>query len=600
MQSSAEQVNATYLNYTMHAYIASSAAPITDCLAETGLSSGATCTYANNCQSCTQVPACGGPNRANFQSVFYATGGVYGAFAAGIMQFEAQYANLTANLTRYYAAVGTLKNSPTQQDINTIQSSFSAISSLTSVMGENPIFPPPQSADFSQCASGGSGTGNVITSGNWYCNAVGFCSFLSYNDTLLNNLQSRVNELSSLPLTSAQIDAVAANVSSNEYVYVEPILTKQKLVQVNAMLNTTLVGYNNVTADAAGLLTHLSSAELSADLARVEANYTRLTTDYATSNLIALNKTLAFQYSTLKSSYAALNATYASILSLSENNTAMLLNLQSDNNNPSGQLTALSFQEAELNNQANGNISSATKLQERLQSVNQQAAQLPGSADLPQAMARAIAAPLATALLSGSPYSNAVANAPLYSLILPAIIGIAALLLLFRFYKGLSKQHRLASTRRTSRNWMMLFAAAIVVVLLFLLAAYNVASGANKGAPITSFNSAVRGAGTVIVAVNGTSNPSLSACATRVASALTAQHKQVKRITMSGASCNNGMPLETVDKCLSYYASNNMPVIIFTNSSSSSISAYSYFGSTLSVSGNQQFMDSCIASLVVR
>ncbi|MDE1834248.1 MAG: hypothetical protein KGH64_02835, partial [Candidatus Micrarchaeota archaeon] len=245
IQSSLKQINTTYLTVAMQKYNASSSGPLNRCLESTGLSTGATCTYANNCQACTQIPACGGVTRANFQSAFYATGGIYGPLAAGIMQLEAEYANLTKNFSRYYSSVRTLNASNAQTNVGLIEASFSNISTITSNIYQNPIFPPPQTADYNQCSGVGAGTGNVPTSGPWYCSSLGFCEFLTYNYTLLGNIQSYLGSIEALPLSQSQVSQTATNITEFESTYAAPILNQKEHEQALGIANTVLPGYNS-------------------------------------------------------------------------------------------------------------------------------------------------------------------------------------------------------------------------------------------------------------------------------------------------------------------------------------------------------------------
>lgn len=594
-QRSISTINATYLSSAMREYDQSSIAPLSDCANETGLSTGATCTLDNNCASCSSVPVC--------RRVFEATGGIYGGFADGVMQFETEYDNLQNNFSLYFSSVNSLGGSNAQSSLGTTTASFSSISSITNFMYQNPIFPPPPTADYTQCVGYGSSTANVTSSGGpWYCSSLGFCEFLTYNYTLLGNMQAYITHINSLPTSDQQINQIAVNITNNEDTYVLPALSEVKLKQVKQILSTTFSTYNSTVAAASSLLSHISNATISADLAGLQANYSVLTKDYISANLTHLNKSLSVQYAKFEALYEQLNSTYSTALDLASNNTVNLVELQSGNPNPSPQLTSLSFEQAELNSQLGLSIRNLTTLTGELKSVNKQSQSLSNNPSFTQTIARDLGAPFAHAVLAamGSQYTSSVSLAPALSLIPAIIIGILFIALLFWFHYKLVKSNRISVNSRTSKNWRILYILAGIVVLLFLLASYAIASGANQYAPISAFISSVHSSKSVIIALNGTNNTAMTSCAAKIKASLTAINKTSQTITMSGIACNNGVPLETTDKCLAYYAANNMPVVILTNSSADSISAYSYYGSVLSVSGDEQFMNSCIASTMIR
>lgn len=601
INTSLYSINTTYLESSMNSYNQSSSSALTACIEETGLDR-ATCTFANNCESCTQVPACGGAPRKNFQSAFYATGGIYGILAYGIMLLQSQYASLESNFSIYFSGVNSLKGG-NPEGLNSVVSGFGNVSNITSTIYQNPLFPPLQTADFGLCSSGGAGTSNVPSAnGPWYCSSLGFCPSLSYNYTLLGNMQSYISSVSSLPLTSQQVGQIAVNITTNEDVYVLPVLTKEKHAQALAIANSVLPDYNMTTAGAALLLSHISNSMLQNQLSALQSNYTKLTRNYVVYNLSSLNKSLAIQYSQFKTTYYNLNSTYSTAVSLAANNTVALVELQSGNPSPSQQLTALSFRQASLNYILGSKTNNISSVYNQLVSVSQSAKSLSFTPSLTQSGARLLGAPIASAIVSamGLPYSTALAYMPALSLVPAIIVAIVVLVALFMLHRSMVSNKRIMLNRRTRRNWHIVFILAGVVALIFLAATYATASAANGEAPISSFIAAVHSSKSVVIALNGTNNTAMISCANSVKSSLKAMNKTATVITMRGISCNNGYPLETVDKCMARYASNSTPVIIFTNTPTISVSAYSYYGSVLSVSGDQQFMSTCIPSIMIR
>ncbi|MCL5413026.1 MAG: hypothetical protein M1569_01305 [Candidatus Marsarchaeota archaeon] len=604
---SLRSVNATYLSSSMQKYEQSSSGPINDCLVETGLSSGATCTYQNNCQSCTQIPACGGAaryiNGHLEMSPYYSTGGFYGPIGQGVVQFESDYGALQSNLSIFLNNVAILNVSNAQSSMSRIQSSFSSISGITKTLDQNPIFPPPQSIDYSLCGNYGSGTSNAISpSGPWYCDAVGFCQFTTYNYTLLANMQDYLTHASTLAITSSQISSISSGIVSNENAYVVPVQQRIRRAQLNGIMNTTLRGYAAQTSGARMLLSHLPNATLEANLNRLSANYSLLNSTYLTANLVALNSTLKKQYGSFKSTYAALNSTYYSVLGTANNNTVLLLELQSSPATyvPEEQIISLSFQQAQINSQLFSTLTNASATKSKLLSLQRQIMSTQSIPSVSLFLVRSIDAPVATAILGmgQTPYTAAISEAPLLSTIVPIIISIILVLLLIMLQRKLVHGNRIRSNSRTRRNWRLLFAFAGVLAIAYIVLTYNVAVIANAGAPLGVAGGAIGAAPGAVIAINGTSNPAIASCAGLIKSRFLSENKTVAQIQISGNACTGGpSSAKTTDQCLSYYASKGLPVLMISNASKNSLTAYSFYGTVLRQAGNQQFTSQCLASL---
>ena len=604
---SLQSVNTTYLAGSMQKYEQSSSGPINDCLTETGLSSGATCTYQNNCQSCTQIPACGGAaryiNGHLEMSPYYSTGGFYGPIGHGIVQFESNYGALQSNLSIFLNNVAILNVSNAQLSMSKIQSSFSSISAITKTIGQNPLFPPPQSVDYSLCGNYGSGTSNSTSpSGPWYCDAVGYCSFTTYNYTILADMQDYLMHVSTLPITSAQISSIASGIVSNENTYVVPVQQRIRRAQLNGIMNTTLSGYAAQTSGARMLLSHLPNATLEANLNRLSANYSLLNSTYLTANLVALNSTLRKQYGSFRSEYAAVNATYYSVLGTANNNTVLLLELQSSPATyvPEEQIISLSFQEAQINSQLFSTLTNASATKSKLLSIQRQIMSTQSIPSVSLFLVRSIDAPVATAILGmgQTPYTAAISEAPLLSTIVPIIVSIVLISLLIMLQRKLVHGNKIRSNSRTRRNWRILFAFAGILAIAYVVLTYNVAVIANAGAPLGVAGGTIEAASGAVIAVNGTSNPAIASCAGLIKSKFLSENKTVAQIQINGDACTGGpASAKTTDQCLSYYASKGVPVLIISNASKNSLTAYSFYGTVLRQAGNQQFTSQCLASL---
>lgn len=590
-----KSINFTKLNKEMGQFENSSAGELNSCLTETGLNRGTTCTASNYCASCSEVPIC--------TKVLAATGGPFGTVGEGIMSFQVEYNNLQNAYSEFSAATSTINANNVDTNVGLIVGSFSNISSGTIAMSQNPIFPPPQNADYSLCGGTGTITSNTTTTGPWYCNSVGFCDLLTYNYTMLNVVQGTVTQIQNLPITDAQIDQVAVNISDSEESYVGPALLALKTKQLSSVLNTSLSGYNASIAAANLLLTRINNQSLSNEEAALQSNYTNLRNNYITLNISTYSANVAAELTAFNGQYDQANKTYSSLVSIAHNNTAMLLEIQLSSRNPSIQSTTLSFRQIALNSELNSRINNTAALAANLTALNKQAASLLGvsGSSLLVEFVRSVDGPFVRVVLGAFnlPYSSAVGAAPLISLLLSLIIGLVLIALLFMWYRTLLKNRRLAINPRIRRNWNTVFLLAGVIFIVYLLATYSLAASANSFAPESAFQSTLHGSSALLIVLNGTESNATVNCSNQLQSAATSAGKTVQVLKMLNSTCLTSSGTGIVNNCLNSYASKDTPVIVLTQANASIVSVYSYYGTIMYVSGTSSFMNSCpVASLI--
>lgn len=602
LTTSFRQINFSALNRQMHLYVNSSASSLNDCLVETGLSSGATCTVANYCASCIFVPLCkclligsGCPTGTKPPG-----GGVNGIFGRGIIKFENQYIALNASLGQFFGATANVNINNVLQNTAQLSSAFLNISSITRSIFLNPIFPPTANVTPNLIAGCSSYVNQTIAP--WYCSALGYCSSINYNYTRLAYISSLLSGIKSLPLSNSQVFQIAYNVSNGESVYAYPILSKQRLAQLNAILNNTIPGYAALVNRTSALLGHISNATLQNDLKAIRGNYNNVTANYFNANFTRANATLALQYAALSNDYAKLNNTYAAVLGYAANNTAKIIALQLYSGTTT-KLSDIALAELALNSQiSSGAISNVSGINLQLMALAQQLSQFSTSPLTLTEFARSVDAPFIRSLASalGLGYPNAVALAPLLGSLLPLIIGAVVLVALFFFRYYMTLHHKLAVNKRTAENWRVVFVAAVVAVFLYTVATYALLSGASTLAPFSAFQGAYRASPSVVVAVNGTPTLSEYTCASRISAQALLQNKKAVIASISSGLCRVGNSTSTASSCLSFYANSNIPVIMLTNSTHSSIGLYSLYGTILSIWGNGTVMNSCYVSLLTR
>ncbi len=587
------QVNTTYLSSALYDFNQSSAGPITDCLTETGLNQpNASCTAANFCESCRAVPICGGPQKTP-QSLLSVVG-YNSPLTTGIQNLQANYTWLVQNITLYNNAVGYLKYPSTAQEgITDLNSAIGSIASITENIYQNPLFPPGPTEP--ACSPS-----TPQSQQPWYCVAYGFCQSTTYNYTKLSNLQSYISRINLLNISSGRISQLSQAINSTEQSYAALASAKAALRQRNVILNTTLSGYNTVASGSSALLLNITNQSLSAALQRANANYSKLLENYASANLIPLNSTLKTQYLELKSLYGPLDSAYNNAVSLSLNNTLILLSLGSGESQPPPDVAALSFRQAQLEAELSLKPSNITSVQSGLESVNTAAKSIPQPENPAVGLARQIGAPIATAIIGPSSLQAGIDYAPILSIIPAIIISAAILAALLMFSRNLSKRGKIRRSRSTRRNWKRLFAVVIVVLALYIIGSYVSAVNANSGAPLQVAASAISGAKHVAVAINGTSNPALASCSAKIVSELSNESKNVTSFTINGDACRTGSGISTTDQCLAKFAYEGTPVIILTNSTKNTMSAYSFYGTILSQNGGPGFTSECLAAVLLR
>jgi hypothetical protein len=586
----------------MQNYEASSASSINDCVYETGLAGttgGNTCTDANYCASCGTIPIC--------KKALLKTGGPTGILGQGIMQFEAQYSNLTSDYATFYSSTEYINSSNAQSSITNMNNAFLGIKAITEKIYQNPIFPPTANltaSSYSQCnIPGNIGLSSNLSSssGPWYCNAVGFCAATTYNYSALNSISSLLSRIASLPISNAAVTTIAGNLSNTAYSYYKPILYRQKSVVYAHILNTTLFGYGKLVNNSLNLSAHISNSTFVGALSALQKSYANLTSDYVNLNLTTYNKTLASQMSSFTNQYKTVNATYSSIKKLSESNTQLILTYQLDSNSQPSQLSALAFSEYSINNQIDSKISNTKATYSQLQSINQSLHTMSAQAPILPGITRTFDSGIVTSIEAGmsAPYAIKVASAPAYATLISLIICLVLLAILFVFYMRLNKKHHISANPEARRNWRIIFAVAILLIIIDLAATYSSAMQASSFAPASSFASAVNSAKTVLIINNGTST-GITNCSKQLSTALSSEGKtaSVVSISSTGLCTINGF-VGNESSCIDHAAVESYPAIVLSNGNSSSINTYSFYGTALFVSGSDSFLNQCIPAQLI-
>jgi hypothetical protein len=603
VSTSLSQVNFTKLHKQMLLYEQSGESPINDCLQETGLNTGATCTVANFCQSCLTVPLCkclltsyGCPKGTTPPG-----GGVTGIFGQGVIKFENQYGIMNSSFNAFLSATSNVNSTNVLVKLAEANAAFANITNITHTIFLNPIFPPTANVTPNLVAGCSSYVNQSIAP--WYCSALGYCGNVNYNYTELALINSTLSSINKLPISNSQVFSLAFNVSANESAYAYPILSKERLAILNKTLSKYAPGYAALVAESSALLQRVSNSTLRSQLSALMNSYNNITANYFYANFSKANVTLGTQYSALQATYAKLNATYSDIYGDAKNNTARIIELQlSSGESLNSAVADLALAQLAINSQiAAGGLANLTLLDAQLDALSSKISQYSTSPLTFTEIARAIDSPFARGMAStlGLSYSSAVGSAPLLGSLLSLIIGVFVLAALFFIRSYLRLHRRLRTDARTARNWRRIFIIVAVIVVIYFLVTYLLLLGASASAPFSAFQSAYRASSYVVVAINGTPTLNEYTCASKISAAAVAANKTSVIAGFSNGTCKVGNTTSTIDSCMNFYAKNNIPVIVLTNSTSSAISLYALYGTVLRVSGNSTVMNDCYVSLLL-
>ncbi len=592
VNQSYSKVNFTQIGAQMHAYEASSAGPLADCMMETGLSGGATCTLSNICESCRTVPVC--------SKVLSAVGGPTTPFGYGLMQFENNATVLDNAFANFYSYINNVNIGNAATLLPAMSAEAQNISDITSSLGENPIFPPPQTADFQLCTGAGSGfTSNIPLSGGvpWYCNAVGFCQYLTYNTTLINGINTELTNAGSSSITKQGIESVASAANTTEATYITPVIVKEKGTVLSGILNTTLYGYSGIVNGSKTLLSHISNATLSSELSRLEGNYSTLTKNYASINLTSYNSILAGQFSNVSKLYSFLNSSYSALSSTAQNNTNDITNLELKSKTENPTLASLAFRQILINKELSGSIGNTTQLSQQLNAVRLALNGMGINENPVSALSRYVGGHIAVSVagLLHLSYDSNVAFAPWFASMPALILFIISLLLLLHALfpgKAVSQSMLLKGNAKKSSNKGKLVVFAFVM-LLYLILSLALSSTNNSSVTASTVSHAITSSNTIVIALNGTQTSGMLSCASSISAHLMGMNKTVIRTTINGIKCVSNGSIETTSACLNGYVHSGTPVVMLTNSSVNRANMYSFYGTMINYGGNSTYLGKC-------
>jgi hypothetical protein len=555
------------LNTLITLYKDQSNAPLADCLVETGLRSGATCTYGNNCASCFSVPVC--------REALSGTGGVTGPLGTGIMNFSSQYNELNSSYNQYFSLLANITPTNINSNLAQMSSALSAISKASSQIPNNPIFPLPlgfNEQQLSVCPSY-----STLASAPWYCQSLGFCETVSFNSSALSQAQTLVSSLQSLPVSNSTIHKISVN-SSNLVAYYSLSLAKAKNYTLfNATMKLLLPAYNNAVANATIAYNRTQNPSITTALIRLKAIFATVQSAGPDQNVTKANTLIMGLISNLTAVSNVAGSAYQQMSMLAANNTLAVLIAQNNYKPIPTALAVLASKEQDLNArilQQNLNTSAIRAATVQLQNISSGLKGFGGSSYLMQGFVKSFDSGFVSGLLNVlnmSPEAK-MALSPTLATIESLIIGLVIILLVYLLLYGRVKrkkhQHHHHMAPHVVRAWKLLFVALFVLLLIYLYATYIYASQANQFLPLSKFNSALGSSKRVYLITNTSegNNLQLQQCITAIKGKLSAASITSTAITGSGDSCtmidSSGNNLTGID-CYNNLLSLGSPAIEF-------------------------------------
>jgi hypothetical protein len=574
------QSDLSNLNKTIHTSQQYSNANLTSCLIETGLNQQNTCTLANACFSCQTVPVC--------KKVLNAVGGTYTPFGLGVINFESNYTRLNNSYNSYFMLLNSITTGNAGTVIAGLSSSVSNITSISQVINNNPIFPPPIGSSFNTCPSGG----NPLNA-PWYCVAVGFCASIPFNTTALGNARGILSNLQSKIPSTPGIALISSNSSSIVQNYMSAEIQSRNGAAFNALIASISPKLSLLTNSSATLLAKYDNEVLRASLHALQNQFNIILSASVNQDIHLANLTLQSLIANATDSFRHANDSYNQVYGISQNNSAILLADQLSYQQVPSKLAMLASEQQSINTKLNSGIGSndvGTLLPE-LQSIRVQAALFVAPLTIGY-MIKTVDNPFVTAILGPSTQSvpQKMAGAPLLASMESLAIGILVLVVIFVItYFRIIRKGKLKNNKNARMTWIAVFVVVIALVIISTYATYSYASNANSFLPFNYFKNSLRASSDAYIALNGSagSNSSIALCVSTLQGYLKNAGKVVQVIKINNYSCVSGSNISVLGlNCYNDLLKMNKPVIFISQSQSTNITYRGFYGTVLYASGN--------------
>ncbi len=569
------------LNASMNIFRSSGQTLLSQCITVTGLDH-LTCTLANECQSCEAVPIC--------NDYLKETDGPTGPVGEGVMNFSIHYNQLNSSYNEYFSLASSLNASNAAAKLAELSGITDNISSESTEISENPLFPPPANFTASEAASCINYNPN---SAPWYCYSIGLCQVPNFNRTALSNAQVAIYSLQSLSLSNSSIQSIADNATTNANIYLGPAV----ITEFSSIEQRFYPQYNSTTKNASALLGFYYNKSLAESLTVLQNTFSELLAHSTQMNITQYNATIAVQLQNVSSMYSSLYSSYKQIIDLSSNNSVGITLHEIDYREQPASLSRIAAEQQSINTQLNSGINSTQG-----SSIYQNESAIKGSLGFiaPSTVGSFIKSAdggFIGSILSGSNASipAKLSAAPLYALIVSLIISIIVIVIVyFTTYHRFKRKRRLHLHRKAKRAWLALFLAIVVILAIYSISTYAYASAANSFLPASSFFNSVKSHTIVFIAMNGSamSNQSLINCESALSQILTSKNKTVKEVDIQNYSCVSSGTFD--EPCYDQMLSSDNPIIVISQGKANQIVYKGLYGYTLYASGLPATGSSCL------
>lgn len=569
---------------------------LSDCLTETGLSTGLTCTLANGCASCQVVPVCrkflAATNTYNASTSPTTPTVASNLAVTSISNFSAAYNNLNSSYNSYFSALSGINYNDSYQALLLLKNITQRISNISTYLPRNPIFPVPAGfspSNFSTC------TTYVTSKAPWYCNSVGYCRSVTFNSTTLYSIQTMLTNLLQSPLSNQSIKALSDNATAQAFSFLRPGLQ----ASFSAIIAANYGRYNATTANATALLSVYRNASLANAIAALQGTFSNLVGYNFRINASTYNSSLSSEFSNLSIAYIPLAAEYAKLKAISTNNTALVLQRELEYKSEPAALASLAYSQQSVNDLLASGINSSqyASVYAQLTSIKAGLDAIGAPISMP-AVIKGIDGGLVSSILAGSnaPVPSKLAVAPLYVFLITLAIAILAIIVIyFATYHHLKRRQRLHLHKAAKRAWILLFAVLFVIAIAFSYLTSAYAAQANAFLPIDGFAAQLATHHSVVIAYNGTAaaaNTSIQQCTAAMNRTLTSINRTVRTLTMQNYTCTGSQNPSCFDQLLA----SGTPVIVVSQSPVSYVTYKGMYGQTLyaggeAVSGNQCYLN---------
>jgi hypothetical protein len=582
------QLNVSMQNARRYGY-----SNLTDCLTETGLSQN-TCTLANDCFACKTVPVC--------NKVLNSVGGPNSPFGLGIMNFSSNYTKLNDSYNSYFSLLAKINQSNAGTTLGELTILNNNITSISAQIDMNPIFPPPQNANYQECNAGLSPNQQPF-----FCSAVGYCSSIPENVTALSNVQSELAGLTSNLPSSSGIASISENASVAAQTLMSNQLANKNGASYTQLISTITPKIDSIVNASDTLLLRYNNASLNASIQALQSEFTKIKSAGVNQSVNASSNTIQSLLSNSQKIYSNASASYNQIYNTAQTNSAALLADQLSYQQIPTQLAVSANKQQSINARLNAGVNSND-----LSSIRSEQSDIAIESSLYVApltigyMIKSLDGSFISSMLASSSATvpQKVISAPVYAAVESLIIGIIILAVLFVLvYINFIRKNKLKGNKRLQRTIMIAFAVVLLLVIIYIYSTYAYASNATNFLPFNYFLNTVKGSSSVYIALNGSAatNLSIGSCVSTLQGSLTKASKTVQIVKLENYSCVSGSNISVLGlDCYNNLLSSGKPVIFISQSQSSSIVYRGLYGTVLYASGNVTAGPSCALSTLFK